>query len=132
MTFHLVAPDPDFLARLTLPDAFAVPATRQCTTLAFTHCPRPAPTSEFIYLDEAMLMRNPYFHEWSHAAQPDGYPDQIIFRHAATEADELTAIEQGRADVGLDEVPAGTVKELQLGSPASCTPSPSDTWICWS
>ena len=29
---------------------------------------------------DVTLVRNPYFHEWSHAARPDGYPDRIVFQ----------------------------------------------------
>ena len=68
----------------------------------------------FVSLDKATLERNPYFQEWSHAAQPDGYPDQIVLRHATSQADEMTAIEQGRADFGVDGVPAGSVNQLEL------------------
>ena len=127
VTFHLVAPDPDFLARLTLPDAFAVPADTPLYNIGFHPLPATGPYKwAVISLDEAILVRNPYFHERSHAAQPDGYPDQIVLRHAATEADELTAIEQGRADVGVDGVPAGSVKELELRFARQLYTAPSD------
>ena len=127
VTFHLVAPDPDFLARLTLPDAFAVPADTPMHNIGFHPLPATGPYKwAVISLDEAIPVRNPYFHEWSHAAQPDGYPDQIVLRHAATEGDELTAIEQGRADVGVDGVPAGSVKELELRFARQLYTGPSD------
>jgi YVTN family beta-propeller protein len=115
VTFHLVAPDPDFLARLTLPDAFAVPAGTPMRNIDYHPLPATGPYKwVFVSRDKATLERNPYFHEWSHAAQPDGYPDQIVLRHAASQADELTAIEQGRADFGVDGVPAGSVNQLEL------------------
>ena len=115
VTFHLVAPDPDFLARLTLPDAFAVPAGTPMRNIGYHPIPATGPYKwVFVSLDKATLERNPYFHEWSHAAQPDGYPDQIVLRHATSQADEMTAIEQGRADFGVDGVPAGSVNQLEL------------------
>ena len=127
VTFHLVAPDPDFLARLTLPDAFAVPADTPMHNIGFHPLPATGPYKwVVISVDEAILVRNPYFHEWSHAAQPDGYPDRIVFRHAATEGDELTAIEQGRADVGVDGVPAGSVNQLELRFASQLYSGPSD------
>jgi len=127
VTFHLVAPDPDFLARLTLPDAFAVPADTPLHNIGFRPLPATGPYKWVVVsLNEAILVRNPYFHEWSHAAQPDGYPDQIVLKHAPTEADELTAIEQGRADVGVDDVPAGSVKELELRFARQLYTAPSD------
>ena len=33
------------------------------------------------------LVRNPYFHEWSKAAQPDGYPDEIVVEIGGTPDD---------------------------------------------
>ncbi len=115
VTFDLVAPDPDFLARLTLPDAFTVPAGTPMHNIGFHPLPATGPYKVgFISPHVVMLVRNPYFHEWSHAAQPEGYPDQIVFRHVASQADELTAIEQGKADFGLDGVPAGSLSQLQL------------------
>ena len=76
IAIHLRSPDPDFLYKLTEP-LFATPVGdpgRPATTL------RPATgpymigataTSRFTFV------RNPYFHPWSVAAQPEGYPDTI-------------------------------------------------------
>jgi YVTN family beta-propeller protein len=133
VTFHLVAPDPDFLARLTLPDAFAVRADTPMHNIGFHPLPATGPYKVgFISLPhEIVLVRNPYFHEWSHAAQPDGYPDQIVFRHVATQADELTAIEQDKADFGLDGVPEGSLNELQLRYARQLYTDPADNvdWL---
>ena len=132
VTFHLVAPDPDFLARLTLPDAFAVPAGTPVHNIGFHPLPATGPYKWlFVSPHEIVLVRNPYFHEWSHAAQPDGYPDQIVFRHVASEADELTAIEQGKADFGLDEVPWGSLNELELryASQLYIAPTTAVNWL---
>lgn len=60
-----------------------------------------------------VLVRNPYFREWSHAAQPDGYPDRLVYRLAANPEAEITAIERGSADYTFDQVPPDRVKELQ-------------------
>jgi YVTN family beta-propeller protein len=113
VTFHLVAANPEFLARLTLPDAFAVPTSTPLHDIGFH--PLPA-TGPYMYTgisrDQITLVRNPYFHEWSHAAQPDGYPDQIVFRHAS-QAAELTDVERGTADFALDGVPPGALSALQ-------------------
>jgi YVTN family beta-propeller protein len=132
VTFHLIVPDPDFLARLTLPDAFAVPAGTPMHNIGFHPLPATGPYKVgFVSRDEVMLVRNPDFHEWSHAAQPDGYPDQIIFRHIGTQAAELTAIEQGKADLGLDEVPWGSLNKLELRYASQLYIEPTDTvdWL---
>jgi YVTN family beta-propeller protein len=116
VTFHLVAPDPEFLARLTLTDAVAVPAGAPIRNIGLRPLPATGPYMvkvSTITNNEGVLIRNPYFHEWSHAARPDGYPDRIVFRLIGSQAAELTAIEHGRADVGNDGPPADTLSALQ-------------------
>ena len=114
VTFHLVAPNPEFLARLTLVDAVAVPAGRRSAMLGFTRCRPPARIcGSSITNTKGVLVRNPYFHEWSHAARPDGYPDRIVFRRSAARQPSSAAIERGAADVGNDGPPANSLPELQ-------------------
>ena len=49
--------------------------------------------------NKALVMkRNPYFKEWSHDAQPDGYPDEIIQSYGLTVEAQITAVENGQAD----------------------------------
>ena len=79
MTFSLVAPDPDFLFKLTLPTAYPVP---------LFHVPKGMHKNTGIpgtgpYMLEApmtrkrlVLVRNQHFRLWSQAAQPDGF---VIF-----------------------------------------------------
>jgi peptide/nickel transport system substrate-binding protein len=89
VTFHLVAPDPEFLARLTLPDAFAVPAGTPNVDIGLHPLPATGPyTWASVTDNQATLVRNPYFHEWSRAARPDGYPDRIVFLRTAPQAAE--------------------------------------------
>ena len=45
------------------------------------------------------FIRNPFFHEWSRAAQPAGYPDRIEIRIAGTADKVIRAVIDGRADV---------------------------------
>jgi peptide/nickel transport system substrate-binding protein len=114
VTFHLAAPNPEFLARLTLTDAVAVPADTPIHDIGLHALPATGPyiwasTSQH----EGTLVRNPYFHEWSHAAQPDGYPNRIVYRRAANPEAEITAIERGSADYTFDGVPPDRITELQ-------------------
>ncbi len=44
------------------------------------------------------LVRNPYFHEWSKAAQPDGYPDEIVFEIGGTPDTAVNDVIRGKAD----------------------------------
>ena len=45
------------------------------------------------------LVRNPHFREWSKAAQPDGYPDEIVFEIGGTPAAAVNDVIHGKADV---------------------------------
>jgi peptide/nickel transport system substrate-binding protein len=44
------------------------------------------------------LKRNPYFHEWSQAAQPDGYADRIEFEIGGTPDTAVGDVIDGKAD----------------------------------
>jgi YVTN family beta-propeller protein len=114
VTFHLVAPNPEFLARLTLVDAIAVPAGTPFHDIGLHGLPATGPYK----FDRATppvgaLVRNPYFREWSHAARPDGYPDRIVYRLVPSRAAELAAVAGGRADYTLDGVPPDRLSEVQ-------------------
>jgi len=115
VTFHLVAPNPEFLQRLTLLDAVAVPAETPLHDIG----PHPLPTTgPYEWVDiyprrKITLVRNPYFREWSHAARPDGYPDRIVFTHVDSAEAGLTAIEHGSADYIYDGVPRDRLGEAQ-------------------
>jgi YVTN family beta-propeller protein len=95
ITFHLTAPDPQFLDELALDFAVAVPPGTD----------RGPPPATGPYVLEAgrppvalRLVRNPYFHVWSSAAKPDGYPDLITLEGVFNLSAAVKAVEQGRAD----------------------------------
>jgi peptide/nickel transport system substrate-binding protein len=44
-------------------------------------------------------VRNPYFRQWSYAAQPAGYPNVIRFEQMADPRQQLSAVAAGRADL---------------------------------
>jgi YVTN family beta-propeller protein len=114
VTFHLVAPNPEFLERLTLPDAYAVPAGTPNHDIGLQPLPATGPYQWVdVSRDAVTLVRNPYFHEWSHAARPDGYPDRIVFRHVGSAEAGLTAVERGTADYFYDGVPQDRLGEVQ-------------------
>ena len=72
-----------------------------------------------------MLVRNPYFREWSHAARPDGYPDRIVFRLIGSQTAELAAIERGSRRRRKRRTARQTAcPSCKRGSPASCTSIP--------
>jgi YVTN family beta-propeller protein len=107
VTFHLNAPDRDFLAKLTN-GGLATPVPPG--TPAHDAVSRPIPGTGPYKIAvanrlEIVYIRNQYFHEWSHAAQPDGKPDEIVWRFGLSPTDEVRTIEQGRADWMADAVP---------------------------
>jgi YVTN family beta-propeller protein len=100
VVIHLTAPDADFLYKLALPNADAVPAR----TPVAVRGPVPATGPyEVARIDQKrrviVLVRNPRFHLWSSAAQPDGYPDRIVERFRYTGPSAVHAVENGKADI---------------------------------
>jgi peptide/nickel transport system substrate-binding protein len=102
VTFHLTAPDPDFLDKLALPPAYAVPAGTPLKAKLPLPATGPYMISSFDAKRGATFVRNPRFREWSADAQPDGYPDRIQFKFAQdtnqTDAQSIKAVEQNKAD----------------------------------
>jgi peptide/nickel transport system substrate-binding protein len=103
ITFHLKAPDPDFLYKLALPVAVAVPPR----TPLHAAVPLPATGPYRVASYDAKrgvirLVRNPRFHLWSAAAQPDGFPDRIVEKYGYTGERAVGAVENGEADITAD------------------------------
>jgi YVTN family beta-propeller protein len=99
VTFHLVNPDPYFVDDLTLFD-YAIPQT----TLWTKEWPTPPPgTGPYKIVNSVKgksltLVRNPYFRQWSFAAQPDGFADVITWQ-PATYAQAVQRVLSGGGDV---------------------------------
>ena len=99
VTLHLTTPDPEFEYKLALAyarllpkvpmkplDRLGVPGTGP--HMVASHGPK-----------QIVFVRNPYFHEWSAAAQPDGYPDRIVWNLTGSPDQQLTDVEQGKDDL---------------------------------
>jgi peptide/nickel transport system substrate-binding protein len=102
VTFHLTAPDPDFLYKLAFPDADAVPAATPINARLPLPATGPYKFASYNAKRGATLVRNPYFRQWSADAQPAGYPDRIVFKFVPsnqTDAQSIRAVERNRADV---------------------------------
>jgi len=113
VTFHLVAPDAEFLYKLAFPWAYAVPAGTPDHMISATQLPATGP-----YLTRSLapghawvLVRNPRFRQWSAQAQPGGYPDRIVLRVDVGPRQAVADVENGRADVLLAPQP-GSVGQL--------------------
>ena len=116
LTIHLTAADPEFLDKLALPFAYAVPKS---TSMKLTGNNVPPGTGPYMWKSynpnkEAVLVRNPYFKVWNPDAQPAGYPDQIIEKYGLQISDEVTQVERGAADEVFDGdvIPADRLNEL--------------------
>jgi peptide/nickel transport system substrate-binding protein len=99
ITFHLRHPDPDFLAKLAMPLAAAIPPDAPRHDSGRHPLPATGPYMIIRYdIWQYVLVRNPYFHEWSPDAQPDGYPNRIVFRVYKKTSQAVSAVEHGAAD----------------------------------
>lgn len=107
VTFHLVAPDADFLYKLTFEFTAPVPPGTPTHDVGTSPVPSTGPYMIGYYVPnrEIEFVRNPYFHVWSAAAEPAGVPDRIIWTYGATIPEEVTEVEKGQADWEFDTVP---------------------------
>src|SRR5205814_2185978 len=114
VTINLVAPDPELKYKLAVPHATILPANSP-TSDAGT---KPLPGTGAYYFasynpnKQLVMKRNPYFKQWSKAAQPAGYPDQITQSYGLTVEAQITAIENGQADWTLESPPADRLNEM--------------------
>ena len=108
ITFHLTAPDPDFLYKLAFPFADAIPAGTPDRPIAPARLPATGPylTQSFVPGHNWTLARNPRFRPWSDEAQPAGYPGRIVLRLDIPPGPAVGAVEHGRADILLSPAPA--------------------------
>ena len=114
VTFRLSEPDPDFLFKLAYEQAAPIPPGTPLRDVGKTPVRGTGPYKIVRVTNrQVTFARNHYFHEWSHAAQPDGNPDRIIWRIGRSPEAEVRAIEHGRADWMLDFVPAELRSEVQ-------------------
>jgi peptide/nickel transport system substrate-binding protein len=114
VTINLVAPDSEFKYRLAIPHAVIVPADSPPTDAGTKPIPTTGPYYFASYNPNKLLVmkRNPYFHEWSHAAQPAGYPDEITQSYGLTVEAQITAIENGQYDWTVEAPPADRLNEM--------------------
>jgi len=126
VTFRLTAPDPDFLFKLTVQGFSAPipPGTPDLETGSRT-APGTGPYKiTAVGRTQVRFARNPYFREWSHAAQPAGDPDAIVWRSVPSSRDAVAAIEHGRADWFFGLIPQAQYRQFSLQAPAQLHSSP--------
>ena len=76
------------------------PATPDRTVVEAGRLATPVPATGPYQIDSydgttLTLERNPAFNAWSTAAQPDGFPDQIVWTFGQDPTRSLTSVEQG-------------------------------------
>ena len=108
--FRLNQADPDFLYKLAL--TFAVPAApgapphRVVKGPPFLPGTGPYMISQYRPNASFTLVRNPYFRQWSYAAQPAGYPSVIRYEAVTSQRKMESAVIASRADlaaIGTDD-----------------------------
>jgi YVTN family beta-propeller protein len=104
VTFHLGRPDPNFLFALAVPLAFAVPADTPVREIGSRPLPATGPymVQSFDPRRQLTLVRNPFFREWSKAAQPDGYADKIVVTPVPSKLEQVRMAERGKIDFVFD------------------------------
>jgi YVTN family beta-propeller protein len=100
VTFRLTEPDPELLYKLALSQAFAIPHSTASRAAGRRALPGTGAYAISAYVPGRRLSfaRNPRFREWSRAARPTGYPDEIVFDYGVFRPEQLRAIAAGRAD----------------------------------
>lgn len=114
VTINLKAPDPEFKYKLAVPHASILPAGTPAKDVGTRPIPGTGPYMFKSYNPNRSLVmvRNPFFKEWSVKAQPDGYPDQITQSFGLTVEAQITAIQNGQADWTLEQPPADRLSEI--------------------
>ncbi|MDQ3992456.1 MAG: ABC transporter substrate-binding protein, partial [Actinomycetota bacterium] len=125
VTFHLRAPDADFLRKLALPFASIVPAGTPAAGERAVPGTGPYQIGTYRPGRTVRLVRNPHFQAWSSAAQPAGVADQIVVTVGGEPPAHLRAVAAGRADF-LSLFPADRLDEVRLRYAAQLriTPAP--------
>jgi len=118
VTFRITEPDADFLAKLALPFAVAVPAGTPARDVGTRAVPATGPYRIAAFEKKGKtlrLVRNRRFREWSADAQPQGFPNSISFswRFGPDTAARVRAVERGAADVKLGDGPPSSKQELE-------------------
>jgi peptide/nickel transport system substrate-binding protein len=116
VTFHLVEPDPEFLYKLALPNAFPVPQSTPEEEQIRAGVPGTGPYRlEGPMTDGGLvLVRNEHFRQWSEAAQPDGNADRIEWGFGGTPEENVTAIANGEVDYMIDDPALKRVDDLRV------------------
>jgi len=125
VAFRLAEPDPYLLSKLAASFAVPVPPGTPPRDVGFRPIPGTGPYRIVrATARETRFSRNPRFREWSYAAQPDGYPDVIVWRYGLSAAAQVRAVADGRADWMFEHIPPKLRSELELRHAAQLRVNP--------
>ncbi len=114
VVIHLTQPDAEFAQKIALPFASILPADTPAHDLGTTPPTATGPYMVASYnpVRALTLVRNPYFHQWSKDAQPEGFADRIDVRYGLQAESEVSAIENGALDWMADPPPLDRLAEI--------------------
>ncbi len=115
VTFHLSAPDPDFLFELALPFATPlVPGSVPDHELASQPYPTLGPYAiASVSATEIHLVRNPKFKSPEPELRPAGFVDEVTWTGGVDPARQVEMVEQGTADYVAQQIPADAFDQLR-------------------
>jgi YVTN family beta-propeller protein len=119
VTFRLVQADPDFLYKLALINVSPAPPgtpDRAISRAPFLPGTGPYMISQVRPGKSFTLVRNPYFRQWSYAAQPAGYPSVIRREQVKDQRAQEPAVIAGRGDLAYLE--SSDLQSLAIRYPA--------------
>jgi peptide/nickel transport system substrate-binding protein len=114
VTFHLRHPDSEFLDQLAVPFGGILPADTPDHDMGTQPIPGTGAYMVKSYDPSGgiVMVRNPYFHQWSKLAQPKGYPDEIDYKFGLSPEAQVTAVENDQYDWMFEDVPADRLNEI--------------------
>lgn len=126
VSFHLVAPDPDFPFKLTIFGYSApIPPGTPDRDLGATPITGTGPYRlRPLRAGRVEFDRNPFFREWSHAAQPAGYPDRIVWSTVPSIDDAVEEVQKGAADWIFGLLPPRRLPSLRVSDAAQLHENP--------
>ena len=117
LTFRLPAPDPRFFYDLI--PLTPVPPGTPLHDVGTKPVPATGPYAIQSYVPGRLLtlVRNRFFHVWSAAARPDGYPDEIVYRVIGNVDAAVRDVLAGKADLLSEVITAKRVQGLAARYP---------------
>ena len=131
VTFHLTAPDGEFLYKLATPTASILPSGTPLSKGGTRPVPATGPYEIGSQTAARLrLVRNDHFHSWDPVARPAAYPDEILVTLEPTDR-AVADVVHGRADVATELAFAPRVAGFATQHPAQVHTTPAATTFFW-